>query len=288
MNQREVVSILQQQAKIEPGFTGLVWQKLEEQNPDFFKAYYARLRLKDQIVVFNQLAERHYHMLRNNPPNTLQGGQHPQQYGGGQPLQQPAGSDGGVGGTQPGGSVPHQAQQHFISPQQGDGTFALQHQQPQQIVQSPQQQQQPYGGSSAGTGGAGGISDAYGTGAAHDAVQPLRSAAHGEGVLAKDNNFSEFNASSGLSGLSSTPAQHTPTMENDGLMGGLNTFPRNFSLSDLSMDLLHGADGVDHSLHLLSTFQDGGDAASALAMGHGEINLGIKRNFSLSDMNLDL
>ena len=26
-------------------------------------------------------------------------------------------------------------------------------------------------------------------------------------------------------------------MENDGLMGGLNTFPRNFSLSDLSMDL---------------------------------------------------
>lgn len=35
--QNEVVSILQQQAKIEPGFTQLVWQKLEEQNPDFFR-----------------------------------------------------------------------------------------------------------------------------------------------------------------------------------------------------------------------------------------------------------
>jgi hypothetical protein len=32
------VSILQQQAKIEPGFTQLVWQKLEEQNPEFFRS----------------------------------------------------------------------------------------------------------------------------------------------------------------------------------------------------------------------------------------------------------
>ena len=37
MNQREVISILQQQAKIEPGFTALVWQKLEEQNAEFFR-----------------------------------------------------------------------------------------------------------------------------------------------------------------------------------------------------------------------------------------------------------
>ena len=33
------------QAKIEPGFTNLVWEKLEEQNPDFFKAYYIRLKV---------------------------------------------------------------------------------------------------------------------------------------------------------------------------------------------------------------------------------------------------
>ena len=38
MNQREVVTALQRQTKIEPSFTSLVWQKLEEQNPEFFKA----------------------------------------------------------------------------------------------------------------------------------------------------------------------------------------------------------------------------------------------------------
>lgn len=42
MSQREVVFTLNQQAKIEPNFTLLVWQKLEEQNPDFFRAYYTR------------------------------------------------------------------------------------------------------------------------------------------------------------------------------------------------------------------------------------------------------
>ena len=42
MSQREVVYTLNQQAKIETGFTLLVWQKLEEQNPDFFRAYYTR------------------------------------------------------------------------------------------------------------------------------------------------------------------------------------------------------------------------------------------------------
>jgi len=68
-------------------------------------------------------------------------------------------------------------------------------------------------------------------------------------------------------------------------MGGLNTFPRNFSLSDLSMDLQQGNDG-DQSLNLLATFQDGGDASGLV--GPGETNAGIKRNFSLSDMNLDL
>jgi hypothetical protein len=66
-------------------------------------------------------------------------------------------------------------------------------------------------------------------------------------------------------------------------MGGLNTFPRNFSLSDLSMDLQQGN---DQSLNLLATFQDGGDASGLV--GPSETNAAIKRNFSLSDMNLDL
>lgn len=42
LRSQDVVQTLQQQAKIEPGFTTLVWSKLEEQNPEFFKAYYLR------------------------------------------------------------------------------------------------------------------------------------------------------------------------------------------------------------------------------------------------------
>jgi uncharacterized protein (TIGR01589 family) len=60
----QVVYTLQQQAKVEPGFTQLVWQKLEEQNPDFFKAYYTRLKLKDQIVLFNHLLEQQVAMFQ--------------------------------------------------------------------------------------------------------------------------------------------------------------------------------------------------------------------------------
>ena len=76
LNQREVVQILHEQAKIEPGFTGLVWQKLEEQNPDFFQAYYARLIVKEQLVVFNQFAAQH-HCILHGVPNLWN--KHPQQ-----------------------------------------------------------------------------------------------------------------------------------------------------------------------------------------------------------------
>lgn len=58
MSQREVVTTLHTQADVEPGFTGLVWQKLEEQNSDFFQAYYTRLKLKDQILLFNHLLDQ--------------------------------------------------------------------------------------------------------------------------------------------------------------------------------------------------------------------------------------
>eukprot|EP00198_Chlamydomonas_reinhardtii_P005281 XP_001694617.1 predicted protein [Chlamydomonas reinhardtii] len=60
---KEVVSTLQTQAKIEPGFTQLVWQKLEEQNAEFFKAYHVRLKIKDQIVMFNYLLEQQVHRM---------------------------------------------------------------------------------------------------------------------------------------------------------------------------------------------------------------------------------
>ncbi|KAL5056547.1 hypothetical protein RYX36_037229 [Vicia faba] len=55
MNPKEVVETLLVQAKIEPDFTQLVWKKLEEENQEFFKAYYLRLRLKEQITEFNRL-----------------------------------------------------------------------------------------------------------------------------------------------------------------------------------------------------------------------------------------
>ncbi|KAG6530732.1 hypothetical protein ZIOFF_004490 [Zingiber officinale] len=58
MNQKEVVDTLSLQAKIEPSFTELVWQKLEEENQELFQAYHLRLILKNQIMLFNNLLEK--------------------------------------------------------------------------------------------------------------------------------------------------------------------------------------------------------------------------------------
>ncbi|PIN18315.1 Angiotensin-converting enzyme 2 [Handroanthus impetiginosus] len=63
MSQREVMSTLLHQAKIEPGFTELVWQKLEAENQEFFRAYHLRLIVKDQILRFNQLLERQVELM---------------------------------------------------------------------------------------------------------------------------------------------------------------------------------------------------------------------------------
>lgn len=38
-------------------------QKLEEQNPQFFQAYYTRLKLKDQIVLFNHLLDQQVNIV---------------------------------------------------------------------------------------------------------------------------------------------------------------------------------------------------------------------------------
>lgn len=51
-------------AQVEASFTDLVWQKLEEQNPDFFRSYYTRLKLKDQIVMFNHVLEQQVSMVQ--------------------------------------------------------------------------------------------------------------------------------------------------------------------------------------------------------------------------------
>ncbi len=64
MSQKEVVAALSKQAQVESAFTDLVWQKLEEQNPEFFRSYYTRLKLKDQIVMFNHVLEQQVAMVQ--------------------------------------------------------------------------------------------------------------------------------------------------------------------------------------------------------------------------------
>ncbi|KAK6142737.1 hypothetical protein DH2020_023085 [Rehmannia glutinosa] len=59
-----------------------VWQKLEEENADFFRAYYIRLKLKKQIILFNHLLEHQYHVMKYPvPPKVplapVQNGVHP-------------------------------------------------------------------------------------------------------------------------------------------------------------------------------------------------------------------
>lgn len=59
-----------------------VWQKLEEENADFFRAYYIRLKLKKQILLFNHLLEHQYHLTKypvapKVPLAPIQNGIHP-------------------------------------------------------------------------------------------------------------------------------------------------------------------------------------------------------------------
>ncbi|XP_074273151.1 uncharacterized protein LOC141596802 [Silene latifolia] len=82
MNRDEVVKTLLNRARIDPGFTTLVWQKLEEENADFFRAYYTRLKLKKQIVLFNHLLEHQNHLMKypahpNVPVAPIRNGIHP-------------------------------------------------------------------------------------------------------------------------------------------------------------------------------------------------------------------
>lgn len=68
MSRDEVVKTLLTRARIDPGFTTLVWQKLEEENADFFRTYYIRLKLKKQILLFNHLLEHQCHLMNYPVP----------------------------------------------------------------------------------------------------------------------------------------------------------------------------------------------------------------------------
>lgn len=70
MTPKQVVDVLYQQEKIEPSFTEIVWQKLEEQNQEFFKGYHLRLMVKEQIMEFNKLLDKQaalMHQLGTSP-----------------------------------------------------------------------------------------------------------------------------------------------------------------------------------------------------------------------------
>ena len=45
-----------------------VWQKLEEENQEFFNAYYLRLMVKSQIIEFNRLLEQQARMMHQIHP----------------------------------------------------------------------------------------------------------------------------------------------------------------------------------------------------------------------------
>ncbi|KAG8371760.1 hypothetical protein BUALT_Bualt13G0121800 [Buddleja alternifolia] len=64
MNKKEVGNTLFMQDNIEPGFTELVWQRLEQENPEFFEAYYLKLLVKDQIMEFNRLLSEQAELMR--------------------------------------------------------------------------------------------------------------------------------------------------------------------------------------------------------------------------------
>ncbi|KAG1697623.1 hypothetical protein DVH05_016061 [Phytophthora capsici] len=74
--------MLKEQANVDPAFTNVVWQKLEEQNPMFFRAYSLQLQLKEQIIAFNYLVGQqkemaakggkrllHYSNMNRSTPN---------------------------------------------------------------------------------------------------------------------------------------------------------------------------------------------------------------------------
>lgn len=55
MTRKEVVNMLLQDANVMPSITELLWQRLEQENQDFFEVYHIRLALKEQIRQFNEL-----------------------------------------------------------------------------------------------------------------------------------------------------------------------------------------------------------------------------------------
>nr|CCA14234.1 conserved unknown protein putative [Albugo laibachii Nc14] len=64
LSKDEIIYTLQAQAKVDPQFTCIVWQKLEEQNESFFRAYAIQSQLREQIASFNYLVYQQKELMR--------------------------------------------------------------------------------------------------------------------------------------------------------------------------------------------------------------------------------
>lgn len=49
LTQEETVALLERDAQIQPSFTRIVWNQLEEQNPEFFQSYHYALQRKMHV-----------------------------------------------------------------------------------------------------------------------------------------------------------------------------------------------------------------------------------------------
>ncbi|WZN65602.1 hypothetical protein HKI87_12g71620 [Chloropicon roscoffensis] len=285
MTEKDVIFALQYQARIEPGFTQLVWQKLEEQNPGFFMAYHVRVKLKDQIVLFNHLLEQQMQMMKKLQTSHL-GPQGWQQKAGGLgqgPIQHPhLGSAAGF--------PMHHPMHHHSGPMGHHGGMMPHH------MDHPGMGHHPHGGMAAASHGLGPHSN-----------NPM--APHGGmpyGYLPPHLYGAEDRGQGKHAGQMREHAQGNPSSVfsdyNQGRMGGeappfaaglgrpssigldmnnaegqsnmnMNGMPKVFSLSDLTMEL--GAQlGTD------------GDVSLSLLAGNESSGLGgiFPRNLSLGDI----
>ncbi|CAM6089544.1 unnamed protein product [Calypogeia fissa] len=225
MNQTEVITTLKYQAKIEPGFTGLVWQKLEEQNPDFFKAYYTRLKVKKQIVLFNHLLVQQVQLLQkmrmypqaNAMVQPMQNGMVPAQM-----HHMPVGYVMQPG--HPNAVRPHMAAIPMQVPNANlmNGATPAQEYTPQQGSpgSTPMFPFTNMGNPTDITGMQMGLNPSMGLDTPFIANDPVQ---NGIGPLS----------------ISNTEADSTSTRES---LGSLGQLPRNFSLSDLTAELTNSAD----------------------------------------------
>ncbi|XP_056684275.1 uncharacterized protein [Spinacia oleracea] len=65
MSKKEAIDVLLREANVMPSITALLWQRLEEENQEFFEVYHIRLALTEQIKKFNELLKAQASLMGN-------------------------------------------------------------------------------------------------------------------------------------------------------------------------------------------------------------------------------